>query len=171
MEIMENSFLNWSEKIPSDSRTINLLGIYHHLRIQREFVPGVTSVTNRIRYYTLRAFYWEYINGLDISSNDFEKMFILTCLAHHDGEDRNPILNGVFNKTRFNKNWDQKTTFDLKFKISGNAANYYSRQIELLKCAWTDELGRPTFSPINKKLADSLGELPLCFFKRSSSLL
>ena len=95
-------------------------------------------------------------------------MFILTCLAHHDGEDRNPILNGVFNKTRFNKNWDQKTTFDLKFKISGNAANYYSRQIELLKCAWTDELGRPTFSPINKKLADSLGELPLSFFKKKS---
>ena len=133
MEIMENSFLNWSEKIPSDSRTINLLGIYHHLRIQREFVPGITSVTNRIRYYTLRAFYWEYINEMDISSNDFEKMFILTCLAHHDGEDRNPILNGVFNKTRFNKNWDQKTTFDLKFKISGNAANYYSRQIRTFK--------------------------------------
>ncbi len=47
----------------------------------------------------------------DISSKDFEKIFILTCLAHHDGEDKNPHLNNVFNKTKFKKNWDKKTVF------------------------------------------------------------
>ena len=165
MEIMENSFLDWSKKIPSDSRTINLLGIYQHLTIQREFVPGVTSVTNRIRYYTLRAFYWEHIHKEGISSNDFEKVFILTCLAHHDGDDRDPHLSNVFNKTKFKNNWDKKTFFDLKFQINGFAANYYNRQMEILRCAWTDELKRPIFSYINKKLARSLGELPVSFFK------
>lgn len=168
MEIIENSFLEWSKKIPSDSRTINLLGIYQHLRIQREFVPAITSVTNRIRYYTLRAFYWEYINKEDINSKDFEKIFILTCLAHHDGEDRNPHLNSVFNKTKFKKDWDKKNSFDLKFQILGNAANYYNRQMEILRCAWTDELNRPTFSSINKQLARSLGKFPISFFKKKT---
>lgn len=168
MEIMENSFLDWSKKIPSDSRAINLLGIYQHLRIQREFVPGITSVTDRIRYYTLRAFYWEYINKEGIKSKDFEKIFILTCLAHHEGNDRDPHLNNVFNKTKFKKNWDKKITFDLKFQINGFAANYYNRQMEILRCAWTDVLKMPKFSPINRKLASSLGEFPISFFKKKS---
>ena len=62
MEVMENSFLNWSEKISSDSNAVNLLGITNqHLRIQRHFTPSITSMTNKIRYYTLLAYYWEYL--------------------------------------------------------------------------------------------------------------
>ena len=49
MEVYANSQLNWSKKINSDSRTINLLGIYYHLNIQS--TPGITSMTDRILLY------------------------------------------------------------------------------------------------------------------------
>ena len=54
MEVMENSFLNWSEKISSDSNAVNLLGITsQHLRIQRHFTPAIISMTNRIQLTTI----------------------------------------------------------------------------------------------------------------------
>lgn len=169
MEVMENSFLNWSEKISSDSNAVNLLGITsQHLRIQRHFTPAITSMTNRIRYYTLLAYYWEYLKE-EISSKDYEKIFILTCLAHHDGENKNPELKYVFNNTKFVKTWENKDNFELSsFDINGYASNYYKRQLEILRCAWTDELRIPKFSPLNKMLADSMGDFPISFFKKKN---
>lgn len=53
MQISENVEFGFTEKVPSDSRSLNPLGIQYHLGLQDELVPGITSVTKRIRYYTL----------------------------------------------------------------------------------------------------------------------
>ncbi len=106
MQVTENSSINWSERIKSDSRNVDLLGIWsQHLRIQVDFTPGITSVTNRIRYYTIIAYYFEYLTNIVPDRYNFERIFILACLAHHDGDDK--PLDGVHNKTKFKGEWDE----------------------------------------------------------------
>lgn len=168
MEVYANSHLNWSKKINSDSRTINLLGIYYHLNIQRDFTPGITSMTDRIHYYALLSWYWQNIHG-DVNSIDFEKIFVLSCLTHHGGDDKSPYLSNVFNKQKLKPVWDDNDEFLLdKVSINGYASNYYKRQLEIFRCVWRDEFGLDNFSLINKKLSESLGTFPLSFFKKNS---
>lgn len=160
MQITENASLNWSQKINADSRNRDLLGIYsHHLKIQTEFTRGITSVTPRIRYYTFVAYYFEYLRNIISKENikNYERIFILCCLAHHNGDFK--ILDDVHNKTRFRDDWDKKSKFDLKFKISGQGWSYYVKQLETLRCAWKDEFGVIKISKINKKLANSLSNV------------
>lgn len=168
MEVYANSQLNWSKKINSDSRTINLLGIYYHLNIQREFTPGITSMTNRIHYYTLLSWYWQNIHE-DVKSIDFEKIFVLTCLTHHEGNDKSPYLSNVFNKQKLKPVWEDNDEFLLdNVSINGYASNYYKRQLEIFRCVWQDELGLNNFSPINNKLSESLGTFSPSFFKKNA---
>lgn len=62
MQLSESISLKWSKRIPSDSRAVNLLGLWgRHLKIQEDFTPAITSVTRRTRYYTL----WMIGGGLD----------------------------------------------------------------------------------------------------------
>jgi hypothetical protein len=168
VKITEEVQLNWSKKIPSDSAVRDPLGIWNHLDIQTDFVPGITSVTDRIRYYTLLAWYWQNL-GPDkiLNQTEFERYFILACLAHHDGNFNHPSLNYVFNKTRFKNNWTKITRFDLKFQINGFGRSYYSRQLDILRCVWTDIYG-DHFSPINAKLADSLKNLSRAAFREKN---
>lgn len=165
MKINDYSTLNWSEKVNSNSRNVDLLGIWsQHLKIQVEFTRGITSVTNRVRYYTLVSYYFEYLSEIVKDQHDYERIFILTCLAHHNGEYDN--LNGVHNKTRFKDNWNEKTNFDLKFKINGQGWSYYVKQLAILRCAWT-EYGIMFLSPINTKLADSLKQIDKKLFRHN----
>jgi len=168
MRIKENISLNWSKEIPSDSQVRDALGIWtKHLKIQEDFTPGITSVTRRIRYYTLLAWYWENLYPRKIINlTDYEKIFILTCLAHHDGDYNDPRLSYVFNKQAFKGKWNETRNLNLNFKINGFGRIYYTRQLEILKCAWTDMLNRPHTSLINKKLASSLDTVPIEIFKK-----
>lgn len=170
MQVRENISLNWSRKIPSDSQVRDALGIWsQHLRIQDDFTSGITSVTRRIRYYTLLAWYWKNLFPQKIiTTTDFEKIFILTCLAHHDGDDTNPHLANVHDKQKFKGEWDRIKTFDLKFNINGFGRTYYNRQLEILRCAWVDMFNIPHISLVNTKLANSLGSLSIEFFKKKS---
>ena len=167
MDLDEDITLDWSKKIHSDSRAINLLGLWSpHLKIQNDFTAGITSVTRRIRYYTLLAWYWKNLGASKIIDLvNYEKVFILATLAHHDGNDADEkIGNDLFNRQKFKGKWDSKKNFDLNFSINGFGRTYYGRQMEILRCAWTD-LGGLQTSPINSKLATSLDELDPDLFK------
>lgn len=157
MQVSKNIELNFSEEVPSNSRVVNPLGIWGHLNLQDDFVPGITSVTNRIRYYTLQA--WYYQNLFDdkvIPSKDFERVFILTCLAHHNGDSSHPDLHHIHNKHRFDDVWDDREVFGLDFDIAGFGRTYYIAQLEVFRCAWTDKLDRTHYTKLNERLADSL---------------
>src|SRR5436309_2186885 len=168
MEAVVESTIQWTEKIKSDSAVRDPLGLWtDHLEIQVEFTPGITSVTDRIRYYTNLAWYWKNLSDT-ISPAELEKIFILKCLSHHNGNSKNPHLGNVFNKTRFDGEWQQKSSFDLKFKINGFGKSYYNSQLEILRCAWTDFAGNAVLSPINDKLASSLSQLVPGDFERQT---
>src|SRR5205823_6193533 len=71
-------------------------------------------------------------------------------------------------KTRFDGEWQQKSSFDLKFKINGFGKSYYNSQLEILRCAWTDFAGNAVLSPMNDKLASSLSQLVPGDFERQT---
>lgn len=158
MQITDACSVNWSRLVPSKSNVRDALGLWSHLSIQTEFTAGITSVTDRMRYYTLMAWYWEHLAGTT-KTKDFEKIFILSCLAHHNGESEHPALLHVFDKRKFRKDWHQRSKFTLDFDINGFGKTYYNAQLEVLACAWTDDFGDAQLSPINRKLAACLNKL------------
>jgi len=159
MDTTRAETLQWSKRVESSSAVRDPLGLWGHLQIQVDFVPGITSVTDRIRYYTNLAWFWKHLSG-KINLGDFERIFILKCLSHHDGKARdNPHLDDIFNKTRFESGWNQRKVFDLEFTISGFGRSYYNSQLEVLRCAWTDFAGNVQLSRINDKLASCLDRL------------
>lgn len=158
MQTVAVSTLQWSKRVESTSSVRDALGLWSHLNIQTDFTPGITSVTDRIRYYTNLAWYWKHLYG-KFRAEDFEKIFILKCLSHHDGNSNSPYLSNVFNKTRFDGKWQSIDIFDLSFNIQGFGRSYYSTQLVIFRCAWTDFLGNIQLSSINDKLASCLSEL------------
>lgn len=167
MEINENSEANWTEKIESTSSVRDPLGLWSHLNIQIDYVPGITSVTNRIRYYSLLAYYYqELIDQRILTTKDWERLFILACLSHHNGDFNHPSLGNVFNKQRFMYDWKNIKSFNLKFLINGFGRTYYNRQLDLLRCCWTDQLNQIHRSPINEALASVFPRIDEDFMKQ-----
>jgi hypothetical protein len=163
LQITKNVSINWSKKVPSDSRALNLLGLWGtHLKIQEEFTAGITSVTRRIRYYTLLAWYFQNLaSSKKVDLDNLEKIFILACLAHHDGNDDDANLSNLLNKRIFRGRWTEIDSFDLDtFDINGFGRTYYSRQLEVLRSAWS-VLGTLETSKINEVLASSIQGIEL----------
>jgi hypothetical protein len=160
--------IEWTEKVESNSRIIDPLGIWsHHLSIQEEFTAGIISSTGRARYYTIWAYYYEYLyRNKIIGAKDYEKLFILASLAHHDGYYDSPELRQMYNNQKFIGKWDEIQKFDLNFEIGGYGKNFYNPQMEVFRCAWTDQFGRVSLSKINSKLAKSLFFLNPEYFKK-----
>lgn len=169
MRFNENISVDWSEKVESSSRILDPLGIQgHHLNIQKDFTTGITSVTRRARYYTIWAYYYEHLYKTQIiNPRNYEKIFLLASLAHHDGDNRSPELRHMHNNKKFAGKWDEVETFDLNFDINGLGRTYYNRQMEVFHCAWTDQFGNVYTSRINSKLAGSLSFLNPSDFERS----
>lgn len=167
MKLNDNSEIEWTEKIESTSMVRDPLGLWSHLNIQVDYVPGITSVTNRIRYYSLLSWYYENLfNSKILDPKEFERLFILTCLSHHEGDHSDPSLGHVFNKQRFKDDWDLKRSFKLDFPINGFARTYYNRQLDILRCCWTDQFNQIHKSKINHELARFFPEVDTDFFKK-----
>ena len=167
MRINDNSEIDWTENIDSTSIVRNPLGLWSHLNIQVDYVPGITTGTNRIRYYSLLAWYYENLyDSRILDYKEFERLFILTCLSHHEGDHTHPALRHVFNKQRFKDDWDSRRSFKLDFLISGFANTYYNRQLSILRCLWTDQFNRVQKSQINHDLAKFLPIVDIDFFKQ-----
>lgn len=158
---------DWNEKIESSSGLKNPLGLWSHLDIQTKYVPGITSVSDRMRYYSLLAWYYENLFESKILDNkEFERLFILTCLAHHNGDSKHPSLSFVFNKERFREDWASTKTFKLNFQIQGNGTSYYIQQMNKLRCLWTDQLNQLHRSKINKELSQIFPKVDANFLKQ-----
>jgi hypothetical protein len=170
MKIGNNSSVDWTQRVESVSMLRDPIGIWnHHLSFQEEFTPGITSVTLRARYYTIWAYYYQYLHRTHIiDPNNFEKIFILASLAHHDGNCQSPDLIHMYNNQKFLTDWDQKNIFNLDFDINGFGRTYYNRQMEVFRCAWTKETGEEHISKINSKLANTLSFLNPNDFKIES---
>lgn len=166
MQLSENVSYNLLEQVPSNNRVINPLGLQYHLSLQGQLLPGITSATNRARYYTLQAWYYQHAYDEKlVTTKDFERIFILACLAHHNGDSSHPALTGVYNKTRFDGKWDEIDTFDLDFEIGGDGRSDYIAQLKEFRCVWQGNFDQIHRTQINERLADTL-ELPHEVFEK-----
>lgn len=168
----EDYLLSWSKRVPPESRLLDPLGLGNHLTIQGEFTPGITSVTDRMRYFTNLAWYWQnFSNEKDpdkrIGTKFFERTFIISCLAHHGGDSEYPGFFRVFGKSMFSKNWNEISNFELDFKISGQGKTYYNANLEKLGGAYTDDFGRIILTTVNSKLASCLSLDKKLFYDKS----
>lgn len=167
--------VSWTKRIDPISMLRDPLGIWtDHLAIQEEFTPGITSVTTRARYYTILAYYYEFLfkdeTNQIVDPKKFEKIFILASLAHHDGVSNATVLTHMYNNQKFAGTWKDKQIFDLNFDINGFGRTYYNRQMEVFRCAWTDDFGKTRKSIINSKLANSISFInPELFQKQEFS--
>jgi hypothetical protein len=167
MQIAENVEFGFTEQVKSNSGVRNPLGMSSNLGIQGNFTTGITSVTPRARYYTLWAYYYEHLRDDEIITyRNLERLFILSCLVHHDGDYSHPSLYSIINKTRFSDEWDEYDSFALDFDIAGQGYTYYKSQLEKFRCAWSraDEEIR---TPLNRKLAESLNTVSEEAFERN----
>jgi len=159
-------FIGWTEKVDSSSTVRDPLGLWHHLNIQIDYTPGITSGTSKIRYYTLLCWYYQNLFEHRIVNHDeFERLFILACLSHHKGDYKDPGIRNLFNIQRFKDHWKDIEQFKLDFQINGFARTYYNRQISILRCCWTDILGDIHQTSINRELANCLSAVDIDFFR------
>jgi len=149
--------LKWTEKIKSDSRVLNPIGIQYHTRLQILYVPGITSVTNRMRYYTLQAWFFQNKSAQVQNPHKLERLFILASLAHHNGQYNHESIHHIFSKEYYKNNWDGLDSFSLEndFAISRFGRTYYVSQLEVFRCAWFG-IGTSTITPVNDELASSI---------------
>ena len=101
MNNLDFPLLAWTEKIKSDSRVLDPIGIQYHTRIQALYVPGITSVTRRMRYYTIQSWFFQNKSPKIENPHKLERLFILATLAHHGGQHDHPSIHHVFNKEYF----------------------------------------------------------------------
>ena len=71
----------------------------------------------------------------------------------------------VFNKQRFKDTWNSIESFDLDFQINGFGWTYYNRQLDILRCCWTDQFNQVHRSPINSELSRFFPHVDANFFK------
>jgi len=150
--------LSWTEKIPSNSRVSDPIGIQYHIkRLQARYVPGITSVTNRMRYYTLQAWFFQNKSPQVQNPHKLERLFILSTLAHHKGDHSHDSIHHIFSKEYYKNNWNELDSFSLEndFAISGFGRTYYVSQLEVLRCAWSG-MGATSITPLNEELASSI---------------
>jgi len=157
MSQTDSKILAWTEKIKSDSRVLDPIGIQYHTRLQGLYVPGITSVTNRMRYYTLQAWFFQNKSKKVQNPHKLERLFILASLAHHDGKSNHESIHHVFSKEFYKNNWNDLDSFSLEkdFAISGFGRTYYVSQLEIFRCAWSS-MGAISITPINKELASAI---------------
>jgi len=168
MQFTDTVSIAWSERVPSSSMLRDALGLWsHHIFLDAEHTNGITSVTRRARYYTIWAYYYQHLFKENFDPYDFEKIFILASLVHNNGDCNSPNLRHMYNNQKFADTWDDIQTFNLNFDIIGFGRTYYNRQLEVFRCAWTNELDLIHISPINKKLAGTLSSLDPGDFKRT----
>jgi len=170
MNLNNDSSVEWTEKVESNSNLRNPLGLWNHLNIQVDYVPGITSVTRRIRYYSLWSWYYEHIYEKKIiGQKDFERLFILTCLTHHNGDYKFAEFHNLHNKERFKDNWNTIESFKLNnndFNISGQGFSYYNAQLTKLRCFWVDQLNQFHKSRINTIFSQPFPDVDEDFLKQ-----
>jgi hypothetical protein len=80
------TILKWTEKVQLSSRIIDPLGLYILKNLEVSYLPGVTTQTERLRYFSLLTWAWKIVSEKKIRYNkilDIEKIVTLTAALHH----------------------------------------------------------------------------------------
>lgn len=92
----QESVLKWTAKVPLSRRIIDPLGIYILKHLESYFIPGITTQTDRLRYFSLIPWIIKTVANKKLKSNKIlhiEKIVTLAAALHHINDSSPP--NGI----------------------------------------------------------------------------
>ena len=90
------STLSWTAKVPLSRRIIDPLGIYILKHLESYFISGITTQTDRLRYFSLIPWVIKTVNDKELKSEKIlhiEKIVTMVAALHHINDSSPP--NGI----------------------------------------------------------------------------
>lgn len=87
------SILRWTAKTPLSSKIQDPLGLYILKYLERYLLPGITTQTERLRYYSFLTWAWKVITDRNVKHTkilDMEKIVTLAAALHHFNDPNPP---------------------------------------------------------------------------------
>lgn len=128
------SILRWTAKTSLSSRIQDPLGLYMLKFLEKYFLPGITTQTERLRYYSFLTWAWKIITDRNLKRTkilDMEKVVTLAAALHHLNDSspprgiRNRQSAKTFLQTHRSIRINQFTNFGRNNRIG--YGNYYYR--------------------------------------------
>jgi hypothetical protein len=163
----ESSALKWTEKVPLSSRIIDPLGIYVLKHLERYFLPGITTQTARLRYFSLLTWAWKTVEDQKLSPKkvlDIEKIATLAAASHHlNLPDAPAAIRNRDSATDFLRSHDlisidEYTNFGRENRI-GYGNYYYRGPLASLHICAKNASGETVFSEVGMKVADVFAKI------------
>ena len=171
--------LRWTTKTSLSSRIQDPLGMYVLKFLEDYFLPGITTQTERLRYFSFLTWAWKQIADKKLDWNkilDMEKVLTLIAAMHHDNDPNSP--KGIRNKRDAAEFLSHHETIDLdKFTRFGRNNKegygnfYYKGPLKTLRILWREN-DNIRFSSVGKRIAmliDNLSPMATVFLKKRFS--
>ena len=154
--------LKWTAKVPLSSRIIDPLGIYVLKHLETYYLPGITTQTDRLRYFTLLTWAWKAVAEKRIKSSQvfiIEKIATLAAGLHHSSDTSPP--NAIRNREsaidflRMSNepiNVDEYKKYGRNNKI-GYGNYYYRGPLVTLQICAKNTAGKYVFSKAGEQIA------------------
>ncbi|TDA29204.1 MAG: hypothetical protein DSO00_04895 [Archaeoglobi archaeon] len=165
--VKTGSALKWTEKVPLSSRIIDPLGIYVLKHLESYFLPGITTQTARLRYFSLLTWAWKTVEDLNLDPKkvlDIEKIVTLAAALHHLNLSDAPVgIRNLDSATSFLRSndtirIDKYTNFGRKNRI-GYGNYYYRGPLASLNICAKNASGKTIFSEVGRRIADIFGKI------------
>lgn len=151
----------WTKK-NTLNRIIDPLSLSDLKFLENEYLVGITTQTDRLRYFSFLAWAWNNVKKSKLSNRmllPIEKVFSLVCAKHHFHDKNYP--RGIRNRQSAEKfledneeiNLDEFTSFGRKNKV-GYGNYYYHGPLKDLNICWEDKNNNLIFSDVGEKIAD-----------------
>jgi len=160
------SILRWTAKTSLSSRIQDPLGLYVLKFLERHFLPGITTQTERLRYYSFLTWAWKIIADRNLRRSkilNLEKIVTLAAALHHLNDSspprgiRNRQSAKAFIQTHRSIRINQFTNFGRNNR-TGYGNYYYRGPLATLRICGrvNDEI---VISEMGKKIAKSFGKI------------
>ena len=87
ISINENTQISWTQKVKLN-RIIDPLALSGFKFVEDDFLKGITTQTERLRYYSFLTWAWYKVKNKNLPPSiilNMEKVFTLACAYHHLG--------------------------------------------------------------------------------------
>ena len=158
--LSRNILLKWTTKTKLSSKIQDPLGMYILKFLEDYFLPGITTQTHRLRYFSFLTWAWKIIADKKLKWDkilNMEKILTLIAASHHFNDLNSPI--GIRNKRdaedflRYHRIIDvNKFTKFGRNNKEGYGNFYYKGPLKTLRIFWRED-DTIRFSSIGKKIA------------------
>ncbi len=165
---MQEYTVAWTKKI-SLNNSRDPLGLRPLKKLEDYYLPGITTQTHRLRYYSFLAWAYKKMRDNKIDPRRLLSMEkIVTLITQHNHQDNLSVPYGTRNTmsaSDFLHRSANKRSIEIdrytSFGYGGNnkigyGTYYYRNSLAVLRIAWTDDQGRIVLSEVGEAIANLL---------------